>query len=816
MPLKLLVQSRKFFSQLANGEDFSLNASDFATHLKGSVMEKLKAIYQFDISWDSNSTASEPYDIDGNVIERPAGSFIADGFSIGDEVDLFDAGSPVAGNPRTITNLNDTTMVVDGASLGTFTPSDFLIRGVTELTGYDHRFGLIENDEVFNIISKVEGSDQIYVAKGVGEDTGGGRITTFITAESKGLIKGWQSGSLKVRYVSNPSTYVQRFEFEHIFIVLPYYLEGQLSNLQSVPPLQPDLLDGDSTIKYAVRMQLRNVLSNPNTAKTFTDDQVLGSVGGYGENFNGFNDKFSIDSIAYEEVSSGDSADGIIVGSETKVTVVVNSDDATFTGASIFMVYHSLLPDEDEYSDQEDIFTDIWLYDSKRQTIGAGAVSSTIITDVTGSLLSASQIQIEFNVDFTTAQQNQINIGDNYVLGIQVADTTLSTDDSDKVMLIGDAREYVKSADIAGLLSLTALNIYDHPNATETDVGGSSFTDFNGWVEDGINISFNLSTDLNEAATMTQAKIRLVAFNPTTEDVFDLDEYAFPIGVPVFAASTPNDAQQINIDTNRGYSLKDDDFFNKALLKTTGQLGDDNLFLCRIGMKIRWEDWIALPGADNVFFDNTKENNGLNHNSSNYSLKNGYQVHAFLEFVMEQDGSPTSYIFRTPAFDIRDYDKDAFSPSEEWTATVKTYAANGTEITPAIKTDEETRMEVTWVRTFAPVTDISDFYAIHRIEQQNATGQVIEELSSLAARRPITGSKLIGLVGETRTKISLVSGDVVTECRIDHTQLDPNKDYKLSARLGSITNTPLPTAGTKLQEDGNDKNKEDGDFKKVE
>jgi hypothetical protein len=231
---------------------------------------------------------------------------------------------------------------------------------------------------------------------------------------------------------------------------------------------------------------------------------------------------------------------------------------------------------------------------------------------------------------------------------------------------------------------------------------------------------------------------------------------------------------------------------------------------------MRWEDWIALPGADAIFYDNTKPNNNLNTKSSNYSLKEGYAIHAIFEFGMSKDGSVTQYEFRTPAYDIRDYDLDAFSPAE-WSADIKLFAPNTTDITPKFLTDDFTTMEVTWSNPAnEPIVDISDIYVIHRIEPRESKGQQIEELSSLAARRPAPDQVMIPLVVETRTKVSIVGGKIVSESRIDYTKLAQGVEYDVSCRIGSISNTPVPVAGGKVTEGGDIKDTEGGDSKSIE
>jgi len=429
----LLIQDRKFFSQIANGEAFGSNLTDKGTHLKGSVMEKVKAVYLMDVFWNSvgddiNTLTFTNVSGFTYVIGQPVNNFIDEGWTPGDLLDLVDSdGTPagaIEGSVDWVTAQEmQVTFVADITGAGGLTTT---LHGKTPLEGFILDFGLLENsDNSINSLSKVTGENQQYSAEGVGNDPGGGRITTFVDCDPLGPFFSWQSGSARIRYVSNPSTYVQRFEMEHIFVILPYYVDGEINSLQAGSP--PALFAGIESLKYVIQTEFRNVLSNPNTAKTGTDNTLLGSVGWYNENYNGFPNEYSITSIAYED-SGGNSADGIVVGDTTTVTVVVGSAQGTFVdAASKFGVYHSRLPALDDYTEQAETFTEIWFYEGKIQTVGVGAVAGTILSDISAVFDNANQITITFDVTYSADQQAAVDANDFYVLGIQVADHTKDT-----------------------------------------------------------------------------------------------------------------------------------------------------------------------------------------------------------------------------------------------------------------------------------------------------------------------------------------------------------------------------------------------------
>ena len=51
MPSGIRVVDQKFFSKYNNGETFSSNTSDFARHLKGGVLENVKAVFTVQNYW---------------------------------------------------------------------------------------------------------------------------------------------------------------------------------------------------------------------------------------------------------------------------------------------------------------------------------------------------------------------------------------------------------------------------------------------------------------------------------------------------------------------------------------------------------------------------------------------------------------------------------------------------------------------------------------------------------------------------------------------------------------------------------------------
>ena len=102
---------------------------------------------------------------------------------------------------------------------------------------------------------------------------------------------GWVTSRVdktRARFVSRPSTYVQRFEIQHEYIINPY--------------INFDLYEGNKSLKYVSKFDFRVDLPNLNTSKIAIDDLQQGSTGYFDENYDGYNNDFTVSALVYEDV----------------------------------------------------------------------------------------------------------------------------------------------------------------------------------------------------------------------------------------------------------------------------------------------------------------------------------------------------------------------------------------------------------------------------------------------------------------------------------------------------------------------------------
>lgn len=789
MPVEIIPNSTKFFTQYRNGNNFTDNPSDFTPNLAAEVGERSQIVQEIDINWGFQATVNDTVDwefLGGTTFrfkKTNGGTFLDDGFVANDELNWsFESGGTTFDVDGDVTNQSQTWMTVVMASVPTplvgvnsQTSGSSLFRGFTDLTALIYKFGLIENQESFNTISKVTNHDQSYFCSGL--SLGGGPVT-FIP---QGTYKDWQTGSGSCERLANPSTYVQRFEIKHDFIVSPYYVDGQLSNLQD--NILPTLLDNNQSLKYAFSTAFRLTLSYVGSEKLAVIDDVHGSVGWFNQNFNGFTNDYNIINVTYEDDASN-SADGIFSNGNSVITVEIEKLSGNLISTDKVGAMVSFLAESVDYQNKSTTLTDNFMYDNNFCLANGTPVSGAGIITETTAVITANNIVLTIKTTYSTAQKTVLagKLAPNFLLAISIGDITIDNGNSDRVMLIVDAIEYETNADIPDLMTLVDARYFAHDENISTLLGSTSLTT---WNEDGFAGTFEFTLDTNKSAFLNTFEIKIVALNPITENFFDLDSFFIDVSnVPVVLG-----VQQLEFTGTRNYILASGSQFNDVSITTGANVGGVITYTGTFSQKISWQDWIENLDVDNIFYNNTKPNNNFNFKTSNYSGVSSYQINCAI--IANVSGvstlgisGDTDYALLFGIIGTFDYDLDGLS-TPVWDGTIETFTEDGTvNLGGSILTNgDNTLFKTTWANSVAPVVAIPNFWAIHRVEITNQQGYNIEELSSI---RPRATSQLpIPEVSETFLKMVVDSGDIVTTGLISGALVQGSNSYNLSARLQS-------------------------------
>jgi hypothetical protein len=376
-----------------------------------------------------------------------------------------------------------------------------------------------------------------------GSQTGNHQVSFIQDASDNGIID--EAGA-----VVFPLASIQEFKIEHEFILFPYYLDGELTNLENL--LRPERIEAGISLKHVVDFEFRKTLSNPNTAKKGRWDNVLGETSYFDENFGDESTQYSIESVVLTR--GADVVTGIDAGDTTNVSFsVMNSDGATnpFLTTQPAVAYVSLLPELDTYNASTSVFTDTFIYESFRGLIDAAPSSGTIINNLDIDLISTTQIDVSFDITYSSGQQALIDEGDNYLIAFGVGDDALTTDLSNKSILKVNLSEYIKNTDVAGLMDVTKLEVYTHPMAFDVGVT-QGYTGYKGWVQDGIMWDWEFTIDRTLDAVLERFRVRLVALKVTDDTFFTLEDVEYNLTGQVVTPGTPT-IQNIEIDETRGF-----------------------------------------------------------------------------------------------------------------------------------------------------------------------------------------------------------------------------------------------------------------------
>lgn len=803
MGVKVQVISSKFYKQWINAADFSADLTNYTNNLAGSVMQKIKLVQQVSVSWESNWVAqvsgantfwvvSIPTSTTMSIVRNDGGNFLRDGMSNGDVVDIvFGNGSVVQYfNDGTITFVDENNIFLSfGSSVSSYdiTNNNGVIKGKTPLTSLIYNYGLVENGANFSGLSLVNGEEQAwYTVDTVGAAGMSGRDTTMIDMEGIGVSNAWENGSCKVGFVSD-ADYKQTFEIEHEFII-PFFDFGDTDDLEN--NVLPTYLDGLKSLKYVFDADFRTVISNPNTSKKAKITNILGSVGWFDENFNGFDSNYQLNSVTYTDVSLN-SADGVLLTGTTTVTVEIEKLVGNF-GTDNVGVYFSYLPQlEGEVKNTATNFEDNFMYDVIFAVIGSAATSGTGVLDNCLAAATTNILTITFETTLSTAQQLRLANGGKYVLGFEVGDSTIAAGNSDAVIL-KTINSFDFSADIPDLMTCN-FEIFPH---TQPFLDGG-FSNAKAWNEDGFGFKGRLFLDLAKDARIDGMKGLLVAYNATANSYFILDEYNYQLGILVVNVGG-QDYQILDMSSTRNYPLvsgSEKNGVSVTLDQSTVVTPYTSVeYDFTFAQKIRWEDWIRNYAANPLFYDSTKENSNLNYKSSNFTIF-GYKIRFLFEFNVygtNDLGVSANTIYRTFSnkITVYDYEKDAYTPTPRFTQTIETFTSDGSvNLSGAIQVGVDTLMKITWTSIFGSITSLTGYWAIHRIEKSGQTGQQIDEFSSYEDNE-LTNNLLKGITNDY-LDLALVGGKIVSTCLIDGTKILDGVDYNLSGRIESPSHTKV-------------------------
>lgn len=755
------IKDISFYNRAINGTTYSGLPGKY---LHGNIGDGVKVVTTIEVINHSVSDATDQFNIPNSIdrITRDTGSWIEDGFFAGYTFEMYTdySTSPLSEFTARVDYVDDLEMrfTVLTGTCAAGDKSDHEVIITSSLTGIVFKYGLIENNEQTNYLSKINGNENVYYAKGLS-------IGATNTLSINGRVTASNTGSVSVKYVKNLGG-VHELVIVHQFILNPPYLDEFATLLED--GLVPSLFLNTNSLKYVFGVETRIDYNNPNGSVFSVFDSLKGSVGWYDEELNGNAKSYSIASVSFSDGT--DSMESVHIGKRTFITIELESaNGVTFGADTVIEAQHLVCKQSSSYESSLVNFEDEFLYDFLQKKNAGFVTGTNIIKKLTVTYNSSTEATVVIETEYSTDDIANIDEqAEKYILALSIVDSTLPISGTDKCSLLVDYADFLFELDIPGLFTFDSSYVKAHPSDSTT------YSNYRGWPQDGLKVGFVGTINIAEGAELTGLRVGIMAYKSQTEN-FLLSDYRVPLGV---VAKNGDGNQLFNVDTNRGFRLAAGDPFNEINIETTASSSTETEITAELSLKIGWQDWLPLVGVPDDFSDVTLPNNGKNKLASNYEAE-GYETYAVIIAEVTQDGGvPTEYAHMIDC-DIFPYDEDD-NVTPAWAVAVE-YKDTGDNVIGIINTTDYTKIVATLTPDGGNTSIYDDLIGIVRIQRADSGGEDIHELSSL--RDNYSGNILKPLTGETKLKLTNNGTVIVLECLIDYTKIQPGVDYLVSARL---------------------------------
>lgn len=779
----------------------------------GNVGDKILITTTISVQNYAISTIDSPFifnHTDGMIgagwIYDPQGQF--GGFNIGDTLIIFNQADSTNQTRTIVDKLDNNNIQVDSAfavSPNTDLPG-FVISVTTPIKSIKYHYNFVENAAAPSFKSIVDATleQEIIIRDKAASDV------TVTAMEPLGTPE-WQDGltgflTKKFDGTSTPvctiagvgiddgttdGVYKSNYLITHYTKVTPYILVDQITNqIAGLPPVD---FEQTKCWKLITMIEAAESFTNPNFLVSEVFDSVLGNIGWYGENFNTGKTNYSISNIVY---NNGGVIDGIkLAASETTVTFNVNNTvDTPFSNnnTQFLLALFKVPSDPAEYQNNGRLLDVNFLFDRKQQTVGSAAAngdnyggSYQILKDVQATFVSSSQILVTAKISMAVAVLAGFveSSTPRYFIYFSVKNHTLATNVSDLVSLPVAISEFVIDNSDPTMITIDSAFLR-HP---ESDIATEGSPDLTCAKEDEIVAysKFYIENDTRESDTILikDITVKIKAKNSVTEAEFNLDSFAI----------TSVD-QNINTTIARPFHIPIVEIRKNIVIQRRFDLdsGEQTWYSILFPFKLRWEDWIALPGANVVFFNSAQDNNGLNQDWHHYSLVANWGIYYEIEVVATKNGVPEGY-------------------TQEILITTKDYASNTVYNATSIKSYDgitelvnagtkyllgykDTRIVASFKHTDNSAFDLTKCVVnmlIEVFEQGGVTGQ--RRMSSLWVSASDTWFKSIDTSNKTILTLATTTGandTVKATVDVDYFQIPVAAAFKITARLYELTIPP--------------------------
>jgi len=594
--------------------------------------------------------------------------------------------------------------------------------------------------------------------------------------------------------------------------MLASFLE-QPSNLEDM--VMPSILFNAGSLTDNFKLQVFPEWNNPNTSISNNLDHTerLGNTGWFNENFNGLDNEFTIESVKYFD-DAGNPIDSLDYAVPVNVEVVVSGIN-NLSPSSEFGLGFAWIPQNDEdYHDKMTPFhQNLFVNTGRKYTNGSndsfnlGEPTASQIFDGNTNGDAKMDIQatngVMFNVDgtdkvkmktrfipnafFTDLFDGKSENDRKYILWISVADHNLQINFSDRVSLLLDYRDMIKTIPPAGPYPGMTNKFIEHPQ--NEDVAGVDL--YKGFIEDDVLARIGFRVNVDDEKVLRSMTFGYEVENTDTGDTYILEQKNVNLTIyPVDA----DGIQQIGVDEIRGFKMETGNNKNwvKIFREDAFDDGGNKFYHAYFATKIRWEDWLQRNNVPTEFFNAALQHTGYHNDWLDYLRSGAVGLHKFNLFVyieVFEDGELKRHK-NTFELTFADYDENLnietthkyFRNSDNTLLNVGTDPDTGAPL-GVLLSNEPTRIEITYTNLTEDF-NIAKMYAVTTMEVDKGAGEMEHrQLSSVWGSE--NDNFLIPLAGQTKLNFVQIAPRVVkATCLVDPNNLLDALRYKVSGRIG--------------------------------
>jgi hypothetical protein len=738
---------------------------------------------QINFSNDYNliSDESNPFEIspDGSKISRADNEWGTSGFSVGEVVTIaWDSYSPISGFSsfvRTITYISDGFIYLNspitGDGQGAMFPEDGLRSGLNIYVDKDpesveFRFNLVQNGNESDE-SLIDGEMNRFVLDGA--DALG--IGSTAPMPQKGNKSGGHVVSVILKLVSIVGT-KRNYQINYIFFDWLIIQDGYGQNDYTLNSNKLLYYKGADHIAPFSHIKTMGRLGDPNSIFEDQTHTTQANTGDQGENYNGGENVFSLDSINWFNPSGVIEAMDLS-GSSSFVAVVTAPDQNTLT--STFRIGACWLPsDESEYKNlplgilnnlianpigsdfAHSVTPDPTVYIGYTSKDGCRLDMTDIQFEIVGSTVVVSGTIIP-NGDFTT-KFSQLGEGDRRIrIWARFEDPTLAINTSNRVNLPLFDQDCYDAPAIGVIYPYFVRQfVYDHalnqiiqgvyPNTTHEMI-----------TED--DVLFQSVFQLVEGESYDGIYARIYASNSLTGEEFTLEDRFIDFDNDDYSPFII-DRYQLDYTENRSLGLPNESLLDVIKLEMSPSDDAPGFYGVKLsyGFLARWEYWIEQANANDDFFDLSEPNKGLNKDWRHYQENPDWGLNLY--YYVRKDGVD-DYVPHT--FTIRD-----FEDVPEISTLVTFTRSNGNEVTALPINDlVEVKVDFTW-DGFDFVDPVVEF----KVEPfEGAPPVYVSSILTIG----VEGLPFKPISGETMIDVSFVGNICTAKCLIDTSLIDVEK-----------------------------------------